>query len=304
MKHRIILFNSSPKYLLFAATMLVGVGLFCLQIDYAYAGDSNTEFSARVQVDFTSASAEKANVDYQDVELRRAYFGFSSKLSKAFSIAIDGRVDDSGEVGTLGAYLDWKPTHSDWKFRLGQFKTPMSLDESTSSRFISTLERAAFTDAIEINRRLGLGAFKTGKNHTFSVGVFANPIDDKPFSGSAAASARLSYTPIRKAGKTLHLGASMRYRSEPDDDLRYRQRPYAHISDRVISTGKIADADMVVGLEAAFIQKSVWFAAEYAAIKANCPDCDTDPGFNGYYLEAGKFWADTKLIKKAASPDQ
>ena len=41
--------------------------------------------------------------------------------------------------------------------RVGNFKTPNSLDEMTSSRFLTFLERAAFVETLDLDRQIGAG---------------------------------------------------------------------------------------------------------------------------------------------------
>ena len=245
--------------------------------------------SGRVMIDYTNASGDNSNLEIDNVELRRTYLGVGGKIGKELSYALSGSLGDDGEVGLVNAYIDWKPKNSDLKVRVGQFKTPMSLDESTSSKYTATLERSAFTDAIDIDRRLGVGVFHTGKKHTLSAGVFGGNIESQPFASSMVVAGRATYAPINKKDQTLHIGASARYRTNNDakDNIRYRQRPFTHVADRIISTGRIAESDTFTGVEAAIIRKNLWAAGEYSITSANCPSCDSNPKFDGYYAEAG-----------------
>jgi len=169
---------------------------------------------------------------------------------------------------------------------------PNSLDEQTSSRFISTLERAAFTDAFEFNRRLGVSLNTKGDNYTFSAGVFGDNLNDGSQQQGYALAARGTFNPIKTDDVLVHLGASVRYRNIGDtqSDLRYRQRPVSHIPSRIISTGHIADSDVFVGAEAAAIVKNFWVAGEYGVTIADCvvaAGCTDDPSLHGAYGEAG-----------------
>ena len=252
--------------------------------------------SGRVMIDYTNARAKKSDLDITDFDVRRIYYGVSGKIGKEFSYSTSGSISDAADIGLVGATLDWKPRDSKIKVRVGQFKTPMSLDESTSSKYTSVYERAAFTDAVEINRRLGVAVYHSGKKHTFAAGAFGGNIEHQPFSSGTAVAVRGTYALVNKNDKTLHLGASIRYRTDNKDegDIRYRQRPYAHISDRILSTGRIAKSDVVIGSEAAFIHKSFWMAGEYTLTNANCSSCKNDPNFDGYYMEAGMFFGGRK----------
>ncbi len=256
-------------------------------------------FSGRLQLDYTDSHADNADVNFNDFEVRRAYLGVDGRFSKRVSWGVTGRIDDTGDVSLVDAVIEWDPKGSDFSFTAGHFKTPMSLDESTSSRFSSTLERAAFTDTVEIDRRLGLGLSHSGDHHTFSAGVFGGSLERQPFAGGLVVSGRATYSPVSNKENTVHFGASARYRTNNKDDglLRYRQRPYAHITDRIISTGRIADSDIFLGGEAAFIHKNLWAAGEYTVTMSDCPACLSDPSFSGYYIEAGAFLGGRRVYK-------
>lgn len=257
----------------------------------------------RIQVDYTNASGDNSGADFNGFDLRRAYIGARGKLGDRISYNVDLGVDETGDVTPIVAFLDWKPFNTskgnDFRFRVGQFKTPMSLDESTSSRFTSTIERAAFTDSFNIQRRVGVGFVQRGKKYTLSGGVFGGAIDHQPFGSSNEAALRGTYTPYLKKKKAVHLGASVRYRTDNKDSgpNRYTQRPYSHNIDPIISTGRIAESDTTFAGELAVINDKVWVAGEYAVNKANCATCLTDPSFNGYYAEAGMFFGGRKVYK-------
>ncbi len=259
-------------------------------------GFLTVRLSGRVMVDYVNAHARQANFDLEDLELRRAYLGLDGRLANLINYSVVGKTDSSGHINLVGFTLDWKPKGTNLKFRAGQFKTPMSLDESTSSKYTSVFERASFTDTVEIDRRVGFGVSHKGKRHTVSAGVFGGDLEDHPFSRGTAVAARATYTPISTKTQTLHVGASVRYRSDNknDGEIRYRQRPYTHISDRIISTGRIAKSDLVLGSEVAFIRKRFWAAGEFSRTEASCPKCTSNPSFDGYYFETGVFFGGKK----------
>jgi len=257
----------------------------------------------RIQVDYTNASGDNSGADFNGLELRRAYIGARGKLGENISYNIDIGVDETGDVTPIVAFIDWKPfgksKNNDFRIRAGQFKTPISLDESTSSRFTSTLERAAFTDSFNIQRPVGIGFVQRGEKHTLSGGVFGGALDHQPFGSSNEAALRGTFTPYLKKKKVVHLGASVRYRTDNKDSgpNRYTQRPYSHNIDPILSTDRIAESDTTFAGEAAVVNDKVWVAGEYAVNNVNCSTCLTDPSFNGYYAEAGMFFGGRKVYK-------
>ncbi|NNC38818.1 MAG: hypothetical protein EX271_05875 [Acidimicrobiales bacterium] len=266
----------------------------------AFAQDDFTfKFGGRIQIDHAIIDSDVAGLDYSDTELRRARLNVSGNVTKGLKYKVELNTNSSERVNFEDAYLEWKPDGSNWKFKAGQFKTPNSLDEQTSSRFISTLERAAFTDAFEFNRRIGASVSTSGSNYTFTAGAFGDNLLNFNDQQSTAFAARGTFNPVKTDDTLVHLGASVRYRDQKDDasDLRYRQRPFTHIPSRIISTGRIAQSDMFYGAEAAAIYKNLWVSGEYGITDANCDACASDPSLNGGYIEAGVFLNGKKTYK-------
>ncbi len=257
------------------------------------------KISGRVNIDYASVEADEADADWNASELRRFRLGASGSIGSNIKYKMEMNTNSSGEVNAEDAYIQWAPTSGDWNIRLGQQRTPNSLDESTSSRYTSLLERAAFTDAFQFNRRLGVTVNKSGENYTLAAGVFGDNLEVSDQEEGTAIAARGTFNPIKSDTTLVHLGASFRIREIGDtqSDLRYRQRPVSHIPGRIISTGSIADSDTFIGAEAAALVNNFWVAGEYGQTSADCTICSSDPDFDGGYAEAGVFIGGKKVYK-------
>src|SRR3546814_16382077 len=95
------------------------------------------------------------------------------------------------------------------------------------------MERAAFTDAFNFERRVGLSAGYENGPLIANVGVFTDNVHDlDDENNSIGGDARLVFAP--KMGETqLHFGGSAHFRDNKDlaergDTIRYRQRPMVH----------------------------------------------------------------------------
>lgn len=139
----------------------------------------------------------------------------------------------------------------------------------TSSRLTSFLERAAFTDAFNYNRRLGVAvALLDPKEdrYTLTAGLFGQEINNASFNRTGwQASVRGTFSP-EVGDARLHLGASFQHRVAQRDaqNVRYRARPFTQVTDqRFADTGAIAaDGDDIAGLELGAIVGSFHAAAE------------------------------------------
>ncbi|WP_017931605.1 OprO/OprP family phosphate-selective porin [Robiginitomaculum antarcticum] len=265
----------------------------------AYAQEITHKVSGRVMIDYSIVDADNANMDWSASELRRARLGVSGNIGDTVKYKVEFNTNSSQDINVEDAYLQWAPTGGKWNIKAGQFKTANSLDEQTSSRFISALERSAFTDAFEFNRRVGVSVNGSGETYTFSAGVFGDNLTVGATDEGKAAAARFTYTPYVSGNDVVHLGASWRYREAGDDqsDLRYRQRTSSHIPGRIISTGRVADRDNFLGAEAAGIMGNGWAAGEYGVLTAQCTSCTDDPSFGGGYIEAGYIFGGRRTYK-------
>ena len=180
-----------------------------------------------------------------------------------------------------------------------------SLETMTSSKFTSFMERASFTDAFSMNRRLGVGlTFSDRKTDQWllQLGLFNQPINEAANFNRTGweADIRGVYSPTFGSTR-LHIGASAHYRVNNRDSQneRLRARPLTQITDqRLVDTNAIAaDSDWHAGVELAAIHKSLHVAGEFQKIWINSiePGATFDPnnGTGGGALLNGNpsFWS-------------
>jgi phosphate-selective porin OprO/OprP len=136
------------------------------------------------------------------------------------------------------------------------------------------MERAAFTDAFDLDRRIGFGAGSNGEGWTVDVGIFSQNAGDNS-SGvtegyAAAARGTYAFTDVIGSQDLLHTGVSARFRDlnndVDDQEARYRQRPFFHDTNRSVDTGNIDNAqnDVLAGLELAYVTGPLSFQGEAA----------------------------------------
>lgn len=174
----------------------------------------------------------------------------------------------------------------------GHYKEHASLDEQTSSRFTTFMERGSLTDAFSIDRRIGVSVLTGGDNWTWSTGLHGGVMDEFDLDDTWSVSSRATFAPVadKEAQTFVHLGAFGRYRSDSSingDSLRYRQRPLAHLADRYVATPRFADTDFLTGVEAAAVRGPLHVQAEAARQSADGAAADAD--FNSAYIQAGWF---------------
>ncbi len=248
----------------------------------------------RIYTDYVKVSDRNNTMDQSGTEFRTARLGIEGKAWKDVKYKFEA--DFSGnEVTVKDAYMQFGTMGG--KVTVGQFKTPNSLDEQTSSRHISFMERGSFTDAFGFARQTGVMYGTGDKTWTFKAGVFKGNNEDAG-NGDTTFAARATYGASMENGKWI-VGGSMRSR-KTDGQFRYRQRPHVHLADRPVNTGHIGNGDdFFYGIEAGTQWGSFHAAGEYGVLKAK--DVTLDGGnanLTGGYAEIGYFLTGEKRSLK------
>lgn len=210
--------------------------------------------------------------------LRTARLGVEGTWTEQF--AYKAEVDfTGGDALWRDLLLEFRPAEGG-ALLVGNFRT-VSLENITSSRFITFMERGAFNDAIDADRVLNLGGRLNGEN--WSIGAFLNGDsvnDDDVQEGddSSGVSARATFAPSLGDAR-LHLGAWTRFRDIGEDaSIRYRVRNNTNYGDRYVDTGPglLIDKDVMYGLESALVAGPFSLQGEYAHTEADTETGDHD----------------------------
>lgn len=259
-----------------------------------------------------------------NTRVRRARLGAEGTIPGGFAYKLE--VDfANGQVGFGDVTLSYAPQGRPFEVTLGNFETLNGLEQISSSRFISFLERAAFNEAFINTRRLGVAATWKKDDLRWSAGLFAaHSIDSGLDNDGWIAASRLTFAP-KIGDDQLHFGASVQHREFQSNNAgasstssgapstnqlaRYRARPFSQLTDvRFVDTGAFAArSDTILGIEALGIFGPVHLTgeAQWTFVDAYAPGSRTgddpldafpaatqlvaqgDPGFFGAYAEAG-----------------
>ncbi|MEO6247447.1 MAG: porin [Sphingomicrobium sp.] len=280
-----------------------------LQFDVGYVGFPNGQ-----QLFGSSGGLDYNRLGF-NTRARRAIIGAEGSLPGGFGYNVEFNFAQ-GTVDYEDVLLSYQRKGSPIKVQIGNFYPMSSMETMNSSKFTSFMERPAFTDAFNYNRRLGVSvALLDPKQDRFSLtgGIFSQEINTStnPARTGWEAGARGTFSP--KMGTTqLHFGISAHHRVNQRDaqGQQYRARPELQTTDqRFVDAGTISsDGDDSVGLEFAAVHKSLHFAAEAqklwvrgftateaanVALHPNNFASGTayvgDPSFEGGYAELGYF---------------
>ena len=287
----------SRKAVLAASTMVLSL----MSADFAFAQDATIKVGGRLMLDYTIADFEDTDFKINNSEVRRARLFASGTYGDSIKYKMEFNKSTGDAIELTDAFIQFVPKNSKFKVKVGQFKTHNSLEEETSSRHISTLERGAYTDAFGLNRRIGVSVNTSGDNYGFDLGVFGTNVEAENGDEEGYALAGRGYfNPVKADDTIVHLGGSWRYRSQGDSEgeIRYRQRPYTHVaSSRIIDTGRFADSDSFYAGEALVMKDNMWAAGEYSFLGANGSEDNEDADFSGGYAEVGYVIGGRKTYK-------
>ena len=210
------------------------------------SGDYKFQFGGRVMYDFNKSELN-GETDENDFDLRRGRLYAKGNIAKDWAFKSQFNVDGGGFEDL---YIRYTGFGKGANITIGNQKMPFGLEELTSSKDISILERSAITERYAVGRAEGIQLHgKAGGNSTYAIGVFTD--DEKDADVGFAA----RYTTAFKGDNSLvHLGVA-----------------YKDINE-----------DSALGIEGAFASGPFHVQAEYVDGEEGSND-----DLSGYYLQAG-----------------
>ena len=294
--------------------------------------DSGWTFKPRGRIQYDAGFVENPNDAIATRNLgfnsrvRRVRLGAEGTIPGGFGYKFEMDFANS-TVGFGDVILTYAPKDKPWSLTIGNHESHDGLEQISSSRFISFLERAQMNDAFTNTRRLGISFGLQDKANVarLAAGIFTGHSIDAGFDNEGwIAAARATYSP-QALGGMIHLGANIQHRRfqsnngatlsnsvgapSTNQQARYRARPFLQTTDvRFVDTGAFAaKSDTIVGAEIAGIFGPLHVAGEAQWTRVNAYESgDTltgldafptatflvpsdDPGFFSWYAEAGWF---------------
>lgn len=181
--------------------------------------------------------------------------------------------------------------HQSWQFRFGLIPEPFGLENSTSSKYLTFMERAPLGTII-MEDNLAIAAANTFSEKLYlQYGAFK----ERPYPGTSSTKSsitgRLSYTPLNQKGNIWYLGMSLSTRHPIDDEAKYKVRPEVHLANRIFRTSTLDPIDRidVSNLELAFVKGPISAQAEYMQARHIFLDDKPDQILTAAYVFASWF---------------
>ena len=181
---------------------------------------ASVQLGGRLQWDYDSTEADDRNIDTQDADVRRAriflkghYGDWAYKMQ--FNVA-----ESSGAKGgdAEDLYLRYTGFGKQANITIGKQKEPFGLEEQTSSKDISLLERSAMTEAYAPGRNAGIQLHGKGSNWTYGIGYFEADGDGSNDFDNKAVTGRVTFAPVKSDDLVVHLGAGFSSRDADSSD--------------------------------------------------------------------------------------
>ncbi|MBT3063843.1 MAG: porin [Candidatus Thiodiazotropha sp. (ex Lucina pensylvanica)] len=254
-------------------------------------GEFSLELGGRILADAAIYDEDK-NALGNGSELRDLRLDLEGRLYADFIYEFSVDFAD-GEADVKDAWFAYDAVYP-WKISVGHFKEPFSLEELTSKRYLTFMERA-LPNELAPGRSIGIGAHWSGQRVTFAAGFFGDDYnDDADDEGDEGwgISSRLTFAPWAEERSALHLGVAAGFRRlDDEEEVRFDTRPESHITDiRYLDTGKLEQSRSIalLGLEGAWVTGPFSLQGEWMQAKVE-RDTGTEPTFDGWYLQASWF---------------
>ncbi|MDX2473871.1 MAG: porin [Candidatus Krumholzibacteria bacterium] len=242
--------------------------------------------------------------------LRRARFAIKSQLWNHWYGEID--LDFADEAAAIkDAYISYRGLfNGNGRVRIGNFRVPNGLEEVTTSRNLTFMERSLGTEPFVVGRRMGIEVTGWYPSFRWSAAVFGADVDDfvKEANEQINFAARLNWAPIATDESTLLLGVSgsmlkPTFKGAINDDgdgyagssVKFNTRPETNVSDTKFLYAKYSDVDNYsnFGGELAYVNKRFMFQGEYMIANVNrYEDAGLDhiaDGFNASISHGGGY---------------
>jgi len=224
-------------------------------------------------------------------ELRRARLFIKGAVTPKLEYEIEYSFTGNNEWKDV--YVKHK-TLDNLGIQIGNIKEPMGLENLTSSKYNSFMERSLIDNFIQ-SRKLGIlvqGNYTKGDNKgTISFGIFGKSLDKlfaKEKDGTSIIG-RITYALINAKDDIVHIGASAGATKYHNKSIKFSTDAGSHLYDGSLIKSKIKGIKKTkrIGLETAIVKGAFSFQGEYIALTAS--NKEDDYNFDGWYGQVSWF---------------
>ncbi len=222
-------------------------------------------------------------------ELRRARINLEGHIGDEWHAKV--QLDFSDSLGTVDVD-DALVVYSGWDvadINIGQTKEPFGLENLTSSKYTTFIERSMVSGAFSPGRQPGIGlSGRIKKRLTWTIGAF-EATSSETGSDTYAVTGRITYVPWRRDAGIIHLGIAGSSRDMGGTIYRIDETAEVHTAREFVDSAEIqADSLALLGFELAVGLGPFSLQAEYMRADVDAA-VGADADYDGYYIQASYF---------------
>lgn len=233
-------------------------------------------------------------------EFRRARLYLAGEIYNNIGFKAQYDFAGSGRPDFKDVYIELKKIPYLGTFRVGHFKEPYSLEELTSSKYITFMERS-LNNAFSPARNTGFMVYNhaLNKRMTWATGIFRNANGfgdsegDRSTEGGYSFSGRITGLAWYedKGEKLIHLGFSYSHQNAFDNAISFDSSPEIHLTDNFVDTGSFAaHSSDRFNPELAVVYGPFSLQTEYTFVDVDLKrSTNSDPEFSGAYVSGSYF---------------
>ena len=233
----------------------------------------------------------------EENEIRRSRITLAGNSGRHWSYKFTANIDHEDETSSVDTgYLKYKS--KPMYVKVGKFKRPGMLEERTSSKWISTIERSILNELS--GAAIGKPSFggvevgfatKGDMPVSGALGIYDDEIDEADNGDEYGIGARISTAP--KFGDAfLHAGASYYSVDYANQAYRVRSRMGMHTTGRPFETERFHTDDIdQMGIELAYVSGPFSLQGEYMSVESDAGTASedyeaSDIDMSGFYAQA------------------
>ena len=263
-----------------------------------------TWYDVRVQLDANTYSHDTYNPTGNGVGIRRARFAVKTILWDNWYGELDLDFESSA-VELKDAYILYDFGNAFVKG--GHYKEPFSMETTTTSRYITFMERS-LVSKMTPSRHLGIAGSYVGNWWMTTGGVFFNTVGDAEevqytkdnnkddgLDEGYSFTGRAVVNPILKKDMMVHVGIAASHRTpkthlEVPNSYRYSTRSYSAINrKKYLDTDDILNvkSNVLTNAELAGMYKNFMFQGQYINNRIHREEGSSTVNISGFYVQAG-----------------
>lgn len=234
-------------------------------------------------------------------KFRRARLYLKGDIYENIGFEIQYDFADRGKAEFKDVYMELKKIPFTGNLRIGQFKSPFSLEYMASSNHITFMERG-LNNAFVPRRNTGFMLYNHAlkKRMTWATSVYRSADDFGDSQGNSSTEGGYSFAGRitglpwykDKGERLLHLGFSYSYQNAFENEFDYDSEPEIKLAGKFVNTGDFAaEYAHLYNPELAMVFGPFSLQAEYTFANVNTTGSISgrNPGFSGFYVYGSYF---------------